>query len=139
MITPTRVNPIHRNDPFVCKKCKEPNPKATKGCRNHCRNCLYSLHVDENTPGDRLSACLGLMEPVDIEQSQKKGFKIRHRCLECGKMMWNMVAEDDDLYLVTQLIKNHNERTKKLEKRDRRNDETTPWRKKKDYRKPHKR
>jgi hypothetical protein len=32
-------------------------------------------------------------------------------------MMWNMVAEDDDLYLVTQLIKHHNERTKKSERR----------------------
>lgn len=58
------------------------------------------------------------MEPIDIEQNQKKGFKILHRCQKCKKMMWNMVSEDDDLYLVTQLIKHHNERTKKLERKN---------------------
>ncbi len=126
MKTQTCKNPIHRNDPFVCKKCKEYNPKAEKGCRNHCRNCLYSLHVDEQVPGDRLSACLGLMEPIDIEQNQKKGFKILHRCRNCRKMMWNMVAEDDDLYLVTQLIKHHNERTKKSERRSARDPKKRP-------------
>ncbi len=118
MTSQTPRNTIHRNDPFVCKRCKEANPKAQKGCRNHCRNCLYSLHVDELVPGDRQSTCLGLMEPIDIEQNQKKGFKILHRCQNCKKMMWNMVAEDDDLYLVTQLIKHHNERTQKIERRD---------------------
>lgn len=114
----TPKNPVHRNDPFVCRKCKEDNPKAEKGCRNHCRNCLYSLHVDELVPGDRASTCLSLMEPIDIEQNQKKGFKILHRCLGCKKMMWNMVAEDDDLYLITQLIKSHNERTQKMARRE---------------------
>ncbi len=113
-IKPTKKNPIHRNEPFVCKKCGEANPPAAKGCRNHCRNCLSSLHVDEHTPGDRLSDCLGLMEPVDIEQTAKKGFKILHRCKKCGKMMWNKMADDDDLFLITRLIKNHNERTKKI-------------------------
>ena len=131
-------NPIHRNEPFVCKNCKESNPKAAKGCRNHCRNCLYSLHVDENVPGDRLSECLGLMEPIDIEQSQKKGFKILHRCKNCGKMMWNMVAEDDDLYLITQLIKFHNERTKKIENSGRKKTEKQSYSRKKGHKK-HKR
>jgi hypothetical protein len=115
MKTQTRTRTVHRNDPFICKNCKESNPKAEKVLSNHCRNCLYSLHVDEVVPGDRLSTCLGLMEPIDIEQNQNKGFKILHRCQKCKKMMWNMVAYDDDLYLVTQLIKHHNERTKKLE------------------------
>ena len=33
--------------------------------RNHCPNCLSSLHVDEE-PGDRASDCGGIMEPVAV-------------------------------------------------------------------------
>lgn len=33
--------------------------------RNHCPNCLYSLHVDI-TPGDRAADCGGIMEPVAV-------------------------------------------------------------------------
>jgi len=116
--TQTPKNPIYVNEPFVCKYCKEANPKAEIGCRNHCRNCLYSMHVDDQVPGDRSSKCLGLMQPIDIEISQKKGFKILHRCKLCGKMMYNKMADDDDLYLITQLIKTHNERTQKMERKN---------------------
>lgn len=75
------------------------------------------MHVDEHTPGDRLSTCLELMEPFDIEQSQKKGFQILHKCTKCKKTVWNKIAEDDDLNMVTHLIKLHNERTQKYERK----------------------
>ena len=33
--------------------------------RNHCPNCLTSLHLD-NEPGDRAADCGGQMEPVAV-------------------------------------------------------------------------
>ncbi len=52
---------------FPCKNCGHVVVPAGAGSahRNHCPNCLCSLHVDEE-PGDRASACGGLMEPVAV-------------------------------------------------------------------------
>lgn len=86
-----------RNEGFKCLKCDETNPPAVKSSRNHCRRCLFSLHVDLETPGDRGSDCCGLMEPIGLDYKGKKGFMIVHRCVECGKEMKNKAAEDDDL------------------------------------------
>ncbi len=105
---PRRKNPIHLNEGFPCKKCGKKNPKADTGCRNHCRFCLYSLHVDLETPGDRQSDCLGLMEPVGITQNGKKGWQIMHKCLKCGTEKLNMVAPDDNGDLVIELTKRQN-------------------------------
>lgn len=86
-----------RNESFKCLKCGEINPLAVKSSRNHCRRCLFSLHVDLETPGDRKSDCRGLMEPVGLDYKGKKGFMIVHRCVECGKEIKNKVAEDDEM------------------------------------------
>ena len=50
---------------FTCKNCGRVVVPEGAGSthRNHCPNCLCSLHVDEG-PGDRASACGGLMETV---------------------------------------------------------------------------
>lgn len=93
----SRKDFIKRNGGFVCLKCNEINPPAVKGERNHCRRCLFSLHVDKETPGDRASDCFGLMEPVGLDYKGKKGFMIVHRCVKCGKEMLNKKAEDDEL------------------------------------------
>lgn len=85
------------NNEFNCKKCGEFNPKALKSERNHCKNCLYSLHVDLETPGDRESDCGGLMEPSSLDYKGSKGFMILHHCVKCGKEIWNRAAEDDKL------------------------------------------
>ena len=52
-------------DSFTCKVCgRLVVPEgAGSGHRNHCPNCLASLHVDE-APGDRAADCGGIMEPV---------------------------------------------------------------------------
>lgn len=52
---------------FTCKNCGRVVVPEGAGSthRNHCPNCLCSLHVDEE-PGDRASACGGLMEPVAV-------------------------------------------------------------------------
>lgn len=86
-----------RNEGFKCLKCGKINPSAVKSERNHCSRCLFSLHVDEGTPGDRAATCLGLMEPVGLDYKGKKGFMIVHRCVECGKKMKNKAAEDDEI------------------------------------------
>lgn len=45
---------------FPCKVCGRPVTPAGAGSdhRNHCPNCLSSLHVDVE-PGDRASDCGG--------------------------------------------------------------------------------
>ena len=55
------------NDTFTCKVCGRICTPQNAGSdhRNHCPNCLSSLHVDEE-PGDRASDCGGIMEPVAV-------------------------------------------------------------------------
>ena len=67
-------------DSFTCKVCgRLVVPEgAGGGHRNHCPNCLASLHVDE-APGDRAADCGGI-----------------HRCRRCGKLSSNRVAADDN-------------------------------------------
>lgn len=51
-------------DTFTCKVCGRLCTPENAGSdhRNHCPNCLSSLHVDIE-PGDRESDCGGIMEP----------------------------------------------------------------------------
>ena len=84
------------NEEFDCQNCGHKNPKLAGSCRNHCRACLYSLHLDLENPGDRLSKCHSLMKPTTITKNKKKGWMIRHQCLKCGKEILNKAADDDD-------------------------------------------
>lgn len=63
--------------------------------RNHCPNCLCSLHVDEE-PGDRASDCGGIMEPVAVWVRKNGEWAVIHRCRRCGKLSSNCVAADDN-------------------------------------------
>lgn len=47
-----------------------------------------------NTPGDRLSECKGLMKPIALDYSAKKGHQILHQCVKCKKTQKNKVATD---------------------------------------------
>jgi hypothetical protein len=62
--------------------------------RNHCPECLWSLHVDR-VPGDRAESCGGEMEPVELEGSSAAGFTIVFRCRRCGAVRRNRAAHDD--------------------------------------------
>lgn len=55
------------NDTFTCKVCGRlcTPQEAGSDHRNHCPNCLSSLHVDIE-PGDRAADCGGIMEPVAV-------------------------------------------------------------------------
>lgn len=96
----TRKNFIFINDSFTCQHCSHANPPRLTGCRNHCRKCLYSLHVDLEVPGDRESDCHGLMKPIGLDYSGKKGQMIIHECQKCKHQMRNMVAADDSVQAI---------------------------------------
>lgn len=85
------------NDSFTCKVCGRLVVPEGAGSdhRNHCSNCLHSLHVDEE-PGDRASECGGIMEPVGVWVRKGGEWAIIHRCRRCGKISSNRVAADDN-------------------------------------------
>ena len=89
---------IGTNQGFVCTRCGADVPPLANGSyRNHCPACLHSLHVDVN-PGDRASDCGGLLAPIGVEQSGKKGWVIVHRCERCGAVRRNKAALDDPVH-----------------------------------------
>ncbi|MCG7343956.1 RNHCP domain-containing protein [Sporosarcina sp. ACRSL] len=82
------------NSAFQCENCGANIKPLTNGSfRNHCPVCLYSKHMD-NFPGDRASECKGLMKPVGLDYSGKKGYQIIHQCTKCNKVSRNKVAVD---------------------------------------------
>ena len=84
-------------DSFTCKQCGRLVVSAGAGSdhRNHCPNCLSSLHVDIEQ-GDRASDCGSLMEPVAVWVRKNGEWAIIHRCRRCGKLSSNRVAADDN-------------------------------------------
>lgn len=92
-----------RNEAFTCLHCGAAVPPQTGSCRNHCPECLWSLHVDQN-PGDRAADCGGLMEPVAVELSGKKGRVLVHRCRSCGEVRRNRAAPDDSFAALLAVI-----------------------------------
>lgn len=88
-------NPCKEN--FVCKVCGRPvvPEGAGSGHRNHCPNCLSSLHIDEEI-GDRASDCGGIMEPIGVWVRKSGEWAIIHRCKRCGKISSNRTAADDN-------------------------------------------
>lgn len=84
------------NDAFTCEQCgAKVEPLKNGSYRNHCPFCLWSKHTDI-IPGDRLSECRDLMEPIRIEYSSKKKWMIVHRCVKCGFIRRNKVTLDDE-------------------------------------------
>ena len=85
------------NDTFTCRVCGRPVIPDTAGSahRNHCPNCLSSLHVDEE-PGDRASDCGGIMEPIGVWVRKGGEWAVIHRCRRCGKLDSNRIAADDN-------------------------------------------
>ena len=75
---------IARNEAFVCQNCqKNVEPIKFGGSyRNHCPQCLCSLHVDGEVPGDRTNGCLGLMKPRGVFTRRTGEFVIVHKCVK---------------------------------------------------------
>ncbi len=91
------------NESFSCQNCGHQNPKLPGSCRNHCQECLFSLHVDKENPGDRESNCHNLMKPIRLEQNKKKGWMIIHQCSKCSKEIANKAADDDNFDNIIEL------------------------------------
>lgn len=85
------------NDTFECKCCGRTVVPAGAGSehRNHCPNCLSSLHVDIEA-GDRESDCGSIMDPVSVWVRKTGEWAIIHRCRWCGALSSNRVAADDN-------------------------------------------
>jgi hypothetical protein len=90
---------------FKCRHCHRfVSPPASGGHhRNHCPYCLYSRHVDDRKPGDRMSECGCSMEPVGYFQRPNGEYVIVHHCLGCDFERFNRIAADDDFDLVLSL------------------------------------
>jgi hypothetical protein len=95
------------NNDFRCKHCKnfvstDPSLSGVNN-RNHCPYCLWSRHMDWQTPGDRLSACNGCMKPIGLtlKRINKKYGRAQgelmliHVCEECSRVSINRTAADD--------------------------------------------
>lgn len=82
---------------FTCKHCGRPVVSAGAGTqhRNHCPNCLTSLHLDDE-PGDRAAECGGVMDPIGVWVRGKGEWAVLHRCRRCGVIRSNRVAGDDN-------------------------------------------
>ena len=95
---------------FVCLNCgKEIKPLGYTS-RDHCTNCLCSIHIDV-MPGDRANTCLGLLVPVNVETNSKKGYVINYKCNKCNQLHNNKAAEDDKFSTILSIMKgtyNHN-------------------------------
>jgi hypothetical protein len=88
-----------RTEDFTCEHCG--TKVQGNGYTNHCPNCLWSKHVDQN-PGDRLNECKGLMEPVGIEQKDGQNV-ILQRCIKCKFEKRNKVEPNDNYDIIVQL------------------------------------
>ena len=90
---------------FKCKHCRRfvCPPHSGGRHRNHCPFCLYSLHVDDSKPGDRMCSCGCRMEPTGRFQRPNEEYVIVHRCLGCDFERFNRIAADDDFDLVLSL------------------------------------
>jgi len=100
------MNFIVKNKAFICEYCGCKNPPAKKTCRNHCRQCLYSKHVDKDFPGDRASTCHGAMKPITLSGSGEN-LQIIHSCQKCHKKIKNKLALDDNFSEIIKLSQNH--------------------------------
>jgi len=78
------------SDSFTCKVCGRLVVPTGAGSdhRNHCPNCLSSLHLDIE-PGDREADCGGIMDPVGVWVRKNGEWAIIH-------LSSNRVAADDN-------------------------------------------
>lgn len=88
----------HRADAFRCTSCRLDVSLEAPGTahRNHCPNCLASLHVDRKIPGDRDAGCRGRMEALGLSVRPDGEWMIIHQCAACGELSANRIAGDDN-------------------------------------------
>ncbi len=90
-----------KEESFLCDKCK--TFIKGDGYTDHCYNCLWSKHVDNN-PGDRASSCKGMMEPEGVEKRGER-FIIYYRCTLCGFRHKVKSAKEDNILEIIKMSK----------------------------------
>ena len=90
---------------FRCRRCRLDVSMAAPGTqhRNHCPNCLWSLHVDDEVPGDRAADCAGSMEPIGVSVRDDGEWALIHRCTACSTVHVNRIAGDDNPLMLMRL------------------------------------
>ena len=85
-------------DSFRCGNCRLDVSMRAPGTahRNHCPNCLWSRHIDDDRPGDRDAECSSLMEPIAIAVRGDGEWVLVHRCRGCDELHLNRTAGDDN-------------------------------------------
>lgn len=80
-------------DSFTCKACGRlvVSDGAGSGHRNHCPNCLSSLHLD-NEPGDRASDCGSVMDAVAVWVRKNGEWAVIHAAGAAGALSSNRVG-----------------------------------------------
>lgn len=89
------------DEDFKCLVCGYDVKHLGYTARDHCPNCLSSLHVDNN-PGDRSSLCHGILRPIGVDK-KKDRFQIIYKCEKCGMIKKNIMADDDNMDLIIKL------------------------------------
>ena len=92
------------DEEFICENCGSDVKELNKTARDHCNNCLYSKHVDV-MPGDRKNECHGLLKPIAVEKF-KDTYKIVYKCEKCGLIHKNIMAVDDNMDEILELMRN---------------------------------
>lgn len=90
---------IKLKEDFVCAKCNL--LVKGSGYTNHCPNCLWSRHVDNN-PGDRASECCGMMRP-SLESVKGDAYTLKHTCTKCGHSKVNKASKNDNINAIIEL------------------------------------
>ena len=90
---------------FRCGRCSLDVSTDAPGTahRNHCPNCLWSRHLDDDVPGDRDADCGSPMEPFAVATRRDGEWSLVHRCLACQELHVNRTAGDDNPLLLLQL------------------------------------
>ena len=91
---------------FICINCGKKVEKLKYTSRDHCNECLYSIHVDI-FPGDRKNECWGTLVPINIIETSKKGKVIIYKCSKCGSQVRNIVAQDDNIDTIYKIIEKY--------------------------------
>ena len=96
---------VEVSEGFKCRHCRNfiGIPPSGGRNRNHCPLCLYSLHVDDKTPGDRGSNCRSSMQPIGVFYRPKGEQMVVHKCLGCGFVRYNRIAADDNPVVLADL------------------------------------
>lgn len=105
---------------FGCNHCRNWVPiheEMGTHNRNHCPTCLWSAHVDDETPGDRKSLCKQGMKPVALtfkgeskdkyassSEQQLGELMLVHECVMGDQIRINRIAADDSPYTLLEVF-----------------------------------